>query len=111
MPLMSHHSHPTPPSLTSPRPPHPPSPDSEFKYRSLLNSVCLLPSLALHGSSSLFLTPSLFVCMLPAWLLVLNMEPLAVLIPGAYSSFQLYGAYRRWPGYDLSHMQERYDYV
>lgn len=35
----------------------------------------------------------------------------AVIIPGAYSSFQLLAAFRRWPGYDLDDLQARGDFV
>ncbi|CAM9485402.1 unnamed protein product [Chrysoparadoxa australica] len=35
---------------------------------------------------------------------------LIVVIPGAYASVQLYGAYRRWPGYHFNQISS-YDYV
>lgn len=35
----------------------------------------------------------------------------SVIIPGAYSSFQLLAAFRRWPGYDLDDLQARGDFV
>jgi len=35
----------------------------------------------------------------------------AVIIPGAYSSFQLFAAFRRWPGYEVDDLHGNGDYV
>eukprot|EP00752_Nemacystus_decipiens_P014638 g13035.t1 len=82
-------------------------PDSE---RVPARTVCAAFSLLVLGLLLLCVSAKFFVTGHPGSLPFLILG-IVVIIPGAHSSFQLYAAFRRWPGYDFGDMRGSGDYV
>ncbi|CAM9589085.1 unnamed protein product [Hapterophycus canaliculatus] len=82
-------------------------PDSE---RIPARTVCAAFSLLVLGLILLCMSAAFFARGHPGSLAFLILG-IVVIIPGAHSSFQLFAAFRRWPGYDFDDMRGNGDFV
>ncbi|CAM9577610.1 unnamed protein product [Pylaiella littoralis] len=82
-------------------------PDSE---RVPARTVCAAFSLLVLGLILLCMSASFFARQHPGALAFLVLG-IVVIVPGAHSSFQLFAAFRRWPGYDFDDMRGSGDFV
>ncbi|CAM9898356.1 unnamed protein product [Ectocarpus sp. 6 AP-2014] len=82
-------------------------PDNE---RIPARTVCAAFSLLVLGLILLCVSANFFAMKHPGSIAFLVLG-IVVIIPGAHSSFQLFAAFRRWPGYDFDDMRGSGDYV
>lgn len=73
-------------------------------------TVCAAFSLLVLGLILLCMSVNFFMRGHPGSLPFLLLG-IVVIVPGAFSSFQLIAAFRRWPGYDFEDMHARGDFV